>query len=154
MAHRLRTFLTDWNLLTTDEWILQAVSGYKIPFLRATIQWRARPTVVQEGQPMELMKGAIQSLIAKGAISLVDPCSQQFISTFLLVEKGPETGEFHLVINLKALNRFLPKEKFKMEGLHTARSLLRKGDYMMKLDLKDANYAVLIHPESRNYLCF
>ena len=41
-----------------------------------------------------------------------------------------------------------------MEGLHAARSLLRKGDYMMKLDLKDAYYAVPIHPESRKYLRF
>ena len=91
---------------------------------------------------------------ANDAISVVDPCPQQFISTLFLVEKGPGTGEFRPVINLKALNRFLPKEKFKMEGLHTARSLLREGDYMMKLDLKDAYYAVLIHPESRKYLRF
>ena len=153
-ANRLGTFLTNWNLLTTDKWILQAVSGYKIPFLRAPHQWRARPTVVQEGQPTELMKEAIQSLIFKGAISVVNPCPQQFISTLFLMEKGQGTGEFRPVINLKALNRFLPKEKFKMEGLHTARSLLRKGDYMMKLDLRDAYYAVPIHPESRKYLCF
>ena len=72
----------------------------------------------------------------------------------LLVEKGQGTGEFRPVINLKVLNRFLPKKKFKLEGLHTARSLLRKGDYMMKLDLKDAYYVVPIHPESRKYLRF
>ena len=30
---------------------------------------------------------------------------------------------FHPVVNLRALNRFLPKEKFKMERLHTALSL-------------------------------
>ena len=117
-------------------------------------QWRALPTVVQEGQPTELMKGAIQSLISKGAISVVNPCPQQFISTLFLVEKGQGTGEFHPVINLKALNRFLAMEKFKMEGLHTARSLLRKGYHMMKLDLKDAYYVVPIHPESRKYLRF
>lgn len=51
-------------------------------------------------------------------------------------------------------NRFPPKEKFKMEGLHTTRSLLRRGDFMMKLDLKDAYNAVPIHPESRKYLWF
>ena len=135
-ANRLGTFLMNWNLLTTDQWILQAVSGYKIPFLRPPHQWWARPTVVREGQPTELMKGAIQSLISKGAISVVNPCPQQFISTLFLVEKGQGMGEFRPVINLKALNRFLPKEKFKMEGLHTACSLPRKGDYMMKLDLK------------------
>jgi len=100
------------------------------------------------------MKGAIQSLISKGAISVVDPCPQQFISTLFLVEKAAGTGKFRPVINLKALNRFLPREEFQMEGLHTARSLLRKGDYMMKLDLKDAYYAVPIHPESRKYLRF
>ena len=148
------TSLTNWNLLTTDKWILQAVSGYKIPFLRPPHQWRARPTVVQEGHPTELMKEAIQSLISKGAISVVNPCPQQFISTLFLVKKGLGTGEFRPVINLKALNRFLPKEKFKMEGLHTARSLLRKGDYMMKLDMRDTYYAVPIHPESRKYLRF
>lgn len=32
-ANRLGTFLTNWNSLTTDKWILQAVSGYRIPFL-------------------------------------------------------------------------------------------------------------------------
>ena len=41
-----------------------------------------------------------------------------------------------------------------MEGLHTARSLLRSGDYMMKLDLKDAYHAVPIHHNSRKYLRF
>ena len=134
--------------------MLQAVSGYKIPFFRIPHQLQAHLTVVQEGQPTELMKGAIRSLISKGAISVVNPCPQQFISTLFLVEKGQGTGEFHLVINLRALNRFLPNEKFKMEGLHTARFLLCKGDYMMKPDLKDAYYAVPIHPESRKYLRF
>ena len=83
-----------------------------------------------------------------------DPCPEQFISTLFLVEKGPGKGEFRPVINLKAPNRFLPKEKFKMERLHTTCSLLRRGDFMMKLDLKDAYNAVPIHPESRKYLWF
>ena len=39
-----------------------------------------------------------------------------------------------------------------MEGLQTTRSPLRKGDYLMKLDLKDAYYAVRMHPESRKLL--
>ena len=112
--------------------------------LSQTPQWR----------PTELMREAIRSLISRGALTRVAPCPQQFISTLFLVEKESGTGEFRPVINLKALNRFLPKEKFKMEGLHTARSLLCEGDYMMKLDLKDAYYAVPIHQESRKYLRF
>lgn len=100
------------------------------------------------------MKESTQSLISRGAIFVVDPCPEQFISTLFLLEKGPGTGEFHPVINWKAPNRFPPKEKFKMEGLHTTRSLLRRGDFMMKLGLKDAYNAVPIHPESRKYLWF
>jgi len=39
-----------------------------------------------------------------------------------------------------------------MEGLHVVRSLLQKGDFMMKLDLMDAYYAIPIHPTYRKYL--
>ena len=41
-----------------------------------------------------------------------------------------------------------------MEGLQVVRSLLQKGDFMMKLDLKDAYYAIPIHPSYRKYLRF
>ena len=68
------------------------------------------------------MKGAIQSLISKGAISVVNPCPQLFISTLFLVEKEQGTGG----------PEFRPKEEFKMKGLHTACSFLLKGDYMLK----------------------
>ena len=95
------------------------MAGYKIPFVRSPRKWRTRPTVANARQRTELMTEAIQSLISKGAIKLVDPHPQQFISTLFLVEKGQGTGVLRPVINLKALNRFLPKEKFKMEGLHT-----------------------------------
>ena len=55
------------------------------------------------------------------------------------MSKGPGTGEFRSVINLKGLNRFLSNEKFKMEELHSARSFLLRLHYIMKLDLKDAS---------------
>ena len=71
------------------------------------------------------MDRAIANLLAKGAVKAVQPQDDQFISTLFLVEK--DNGEFRPVINLRALNRFLGKESFKMEG-----------DFMMKLDLKDA----------------
>ena len=59
------------------------------------------------------MKESTQSLVSRGAISVVDPCPEQFISTLFLMEKGPGKGEFRPVINLKVPNRFLPKEKLK-----------------------------------------
>ena len=74
--------------------------------------------------------------LAKGAVKAVQPEDDQLTLTLFLVQK--DNGEFRPVINLRALNRFLGKESFKMEGLQVVRSLLQKGDFMMKLDLKDA----------------
>lgn len=34
-----RNFLANWKLITTDRWVLHAVSGYKIPFLSLPHQW-------------------------------------------------------------------------------------------------------------------
>ena len=98
------------------------------------------------------MDRAIANLLAKGAVKAVQPQDDHFTSTLFLVEK--DNGEFRPVINLRALNRFLGKESFKMEGLQVVRSLLQKGDFMMKLDLKDAYYAIPIHPSHRKYLRF
>ena len=41
------------------------------------------------------------------------------------------------VVNLRPLNQYIPCEHFKMEGIHMLRDLLRKDDYLVKIDLKD-----------------
>jgi hypothetical protein len=57
-------------------------------------------------------------------------------------------------VNLKPLNKFIRYEHFKMENLETARFLLRKGDWMAKLDLKDAYLSVPVHPTHQKFLRF
>jgi len=42
------------------------------------------------------------------------------------------------VINLKTLNQFVNTEHFKMEGIHTVKDPLRPGDWLTKVNLKDA----------------
>ena len=58
------------------------------------------------------------------------------------------------VINLKNLNSFINAPHFKMEGIHTLKSLLRKGDWLVKVDLKDAYFSILISRQHRRFLCF
>lgn len=41
-------------------------------------------------------------------------------------------------MNLKPFNTHLQKRHFKMEGTRMIRDLLRKGDWMVSIDLKDA----------------
>ena len=75
-----------------------------------------------------------------------------FHSTLFLVPK--KDGGQRPVINLKALNSFSAVQHLKMEGIHTLKDLLRPGDWLSKVDLKDAYFAVPIHPDHRKYLRF
>ena len=58
------------------------------------------------------------------------------------------------VINLKELNTYVAPHHFKMEGLHTLKDLLKTGDWMTKVDLKDAYFMIPIHSSDRSALCF
>ena len=53
-----------------------------------------------------------------------------------------KTGGFRPIVNLKPLNRFIKYEHFKMDGLETVRILVKKGDWFIKLNLKDAYFTV------------
>ena len=50
---------------------------------------------------------------------------------------SPKVGR--TVINLKAPNRFVVAPHFKMESIRTVKNIIREGDWMAKLDLKDAS---------------
>ena len=52
------------------------------------------------------------------------------------------------------LNKFIPHNHFKMDGIHILKDLLRWRDHLAKIDLKDAYFAVPIDREDRKYLRF
>ena len=58
------------------------------------------------------------------------------------------------IIHLKALNRFIPHVHFKMEGIQSLRELILPGDFMIKLDLKDAYFSIPIHTTQQRFLSF
>lgn len=59
------------------------------------------------------MSLAIENLSELGAISQVEPSSDQFISSKFLAP-NPNGGK-RFILNLKSLNRFISKTHFKME---------------------------------------
>lgn len=56
------------------------------------------------------------------------------------------------VINLKYLNQFMPFQNFKMEGLYCLKGMLQEGDFLWKLDIKEAHFSVPLHQSSREYI--
>lgn len=98
------------------------------------------------------MQEEIEGMLEKQAIEETTARGRGFISTIFLVPK--KDGGQRPVINLKALNGFVHTEHFKMEGIHVLRDLLRAGDWMTKVDLKDAYFMIPIREEDRAFLKF
>ena len=64
------------------------------------------------------------------------------------------TGKLRLVLNLRYLNQFLLKEKFKYEDLRVAMLMFQPDDYMFTFDLKSGYHHIDIHKEHWKYLGF
>lgn len=78
--------------------------------------------------------------------------SSGFFSPIFVVPK--KDGGCCPVINLRRLNSFILVQHFKMESIFNLSGTLRKGDYMVKLDLKDTYLTVPIHSEHKWFLRF
>ena len=74
---------------------------------------------------------------------MIHPNQREFVSQIFLV---PKKDRGHRpVVNLKALNRFIVEEHFKVQGFHMIKDLVRPVDWLAKLDLKDAYFLVPNH---------
>ena len=64
------------------------------------------------------------------------------------------SGKKRLVVNLRHLNKFLWKQKFKYEDLRIAMLLFERGDYLFSFDLKSGYHHVDIAVVHQKYLGF
>lgn len=144
-------FRQEWVKIGAPNAILKIIEGYTLPFKRSP---RSHNIIRQVFSPNEhkAMQQAINELIEKGAIKRVTKTCNQFLSPIFLVPKPDGSKRF--IFNLKKLNTFLNVPKFKMEGIHTVKSLMTKACYMCSIDLKDAYYLVSIKQSHRKYLRF
>ena len=91
-------------------------------------------------------------MLTKGAIRKDQPSKGEFASNLLPVKK--KEGNQRTVMNLKQLKAYVPYCHFKMEGLQSLKYILKKGDYMCKLDLKDAYFFSSLGKNSRQFVRF
>ena len=91
-------------------------------------------------------------MLEKGRIKKTIHCQDQFVNHLFLVPK--RDGGQRSVINLKELNTGVPDKKFKMKGLHLLKEILKQGDSLCKLDLKDAYFCIASNKQSRKNVLF
>ena len=151
---RLKLFWQNWEKITNDVWVLKIIKeGYKLEFLQKIPQTGIRKTNVC-AKDLTVLLTEINQLFGKGAIEIVPAKEKQkgFYSTFFLVPK--KTGDLRPIINLRPLNKYLQKKHFKMDSLNSVLNLVKKGDWALSLDLKDAYFHIPIHPSHKQYLRF
>ena len=152
LAGRLSRHLHNWRRLTQDGWVLSVASGYRLE-LRGTPAQTNVPITSCPKHQISHMKEEISTLQAKGAITVVGDVSKKgFYSSMFLVPK--KDGKLRPVINLRELNRFVKTAHFKIEGVQSVRDLLLGSDWLTRIDLKDAYFAVPIHTEHQQFLRF
>ena len=145
---QLYHFLKNWEVLTKDRWILETLRSYQIDLLTEPTQcWRPHPPQFNQSQAMLILK-EVKELQRKGVvIELSPPPKEDFFSTLFLVPK--KDGGQRPSVNLKALNTFVLMPHVKMEGIHTLKNLLQLGDWLAKVILTGAYFAIPIHPDHR-----
>ena len=142
LAGRTRLHTQNWQAITSEPWVLETTAGYQLELLSIPRQSHPPVTVVAR-EKMALIDKEVEKLRQKGAVVQVQSKQDKgFFSTLFLVPKKV-SGEMKPVVNLRPLNRFLPHVHFKMEGLNVVRDLIQENDWMCRIDLKDAYFAIL-----------
>lgn len=127
------------------------MKGIPIPFSCEPFQ-TCVPRITWSLSEQRDMSLAIENLSELSAISKVKPTSDQFISSTFLAPKS--NGGKRFILNLKSLNRFIPKIHFKMEDSRTACKLVQSKWYMSTIDMKEAYLLIPVAKQFRKYLRF
>ena len=144
--------IEQWEKLTSDQRVLECVSGYKIDFLSEPVQ-NCMPRQYHLSQEQgEIVETQISDLLYKGVITEIPIYDVNFVSNVFIRPKP--NGKHRMIIDLSDLNEFIRKEHFKMDNLDVALDLVYKGCWFTSIDLQDAYYTVPIFEPHQSYLAF
>ena len=101
---------------------------------------------------VSLADAEVNNLLSIGAIKSIPFEKENFHSRLFLVPK--KVGTYHPVIDLSRHNNFVENFHFQMENISYLKRILRRGNFMTCIDLKDAYLSIHVHKSSQKYLCF
>lgn len=116
--------------LTSDERILEWISGYKIPFAYKVVQRTPPSEQSLSDAEKSIMSIEIDFLLGKGAIEKCKPHPKQFLSWLFIISRSD--GSDRLILNLRSLNSFIQTVYFKLEDGRTVRQILIPDSFMAR----------------------
>ena len=100
----------------------------------------------------QYLSAEVAALLEKEAIERVIDNPRLCLSPIFVIPK--RSGKLRMILNMKAINAFIPPEHFRMETLASILPSLETPDLAVSIDLRDAYFHVPIHPASRDLLGF
>jgi hypothetical protein len=151
-AGRLSSYVEQWKMLTSDEFILDMVTEAHIELLTTPFQVKYPQKKLFSSKERLVIDSEIKSLLAKGVIvpSVTEP--GEYISPIFITPK--KDGSYRMILNLKQFNEHVAYHHFKMDTLASAISMMKPHCFMASVDFKDAYYSVPIAYIDQKYLKF
>ena len=147
---RLKECVLFWKEeLVAPQSVLSIIeSGYALP-LKSEPPMRSQKNQPSAYLKSEFVQASIDELLVGGCIKLRE-LKPHICSPLSVVANS--TGKLRLVVNLRYLNKYLWKQKFKYEDLRTAMLLLEHNDYLFSFDLKSGYHHVDIVEAHQKFL--
>lgn len=152
MAGRLKNFVSNWETITSEQRILEAIRGVTLDFYECSTQQFVPSQYKFNPSEVKIIDEQPESFLSRGIIEKVVHSKGEYISNIFIRPK--KDGAYRVILNLKQLNEAVEYNHFKMENLKNAISLMTPNCLMASTDLKGAYYPVSVNKNHRKYLRF
>ena len=155
LTNPLAQCLPEWEECRAHPWVLSTITkGYKLQFAVEPPTFERVIFSQASGQAATVLRDEIFSLLGKNAIREVplDQSRNGFYSKYFLVKK--KGGGMRPILDLRSLNKYLKRFRFKMLTNAALLRMMRRGDWYATIDLKDAFFHIPIYPPHRKFLRF
>ena len=144
-----------WEDRGADAWVVEVLlEGYVVPFISVP-PLSQTPIALHSYSPQSVkgraLESEIRAFLQKGAVELVSPTPGYYNRMFVVTKAS---GGWRPIIDLSILNNFVVKTPFRMETTQSVLRSVRRNNWMVTVDLKDAYLQVPVHPASRKFFAF
>ena len=148
---RLAKCISEWEGISAPGFILEVIrEGYQIPFLSLPPP-KHSDNNLSAIKEKDFVSEAVRDLLKMNCIEELDE-APDIVNPLSLSTQS--SGKKRLILDLRHVNLYVYKQKFKCEDLKVALSIISRGYSLFKFDLKSGYHHVEVFPEHRKFLAF